>query len=95
MQVITAFYGCYIEFCKSCFQCAIVSGGESHIKQPLHTIPVQRPFQIIILNIMDLPMTDQGNKHVRTTFLRRTWSCCARPEDKELLTKEIIPLLGV
>ena len=53
-----------IEFCKSCPLCAIVTGGERHVKQSLHLISVKRPFRIIGLDIMDLPITDQGNKHV-------------------------------
>ena len=42
-----------LKFCRSCPQCAIVSGGERNGKQPLHPIPVQRPFQILGLDIMD------------------------------------------
>ena len=57
-------YNDALEFCRSCPQCAIVTGGERHVKQPLHPIPVQRIFQIIGLDIMDLLVTEQGNKHV-------------------------------
>ena len=31
---------------------------------PLHPIPIQRPFQIIDDDMMDLPCTESGNKHV-------------------------------
>jgi len=33
-------------------------------KQPFHPTAVQKPFQTLELNIMDLPATKQGNKHV-------------------------------
>ena len=44
--------------------------------QPLHPITVQRLFQIIGLDIMDLSITDQDNKHVvvfRTASLSAPW----------------------
>ena len=45
-----------LNVCRSCPQCAIVSGGERSGKQPyIHPIPVQWPFQILGLAIMDLP----------------------------------------
>ena len=47
-----------LKFCRPCPQCAIVSGGERNGKQPLHPISVQRPFQILGLDIMDLPVTE-------------------------------------
>ena len=49
---------------KSCPQCVIVSGCGRDNQPPSHPIPVQRPFQIIGVDIMDLPTTQQGNKHV-------------------------------
>ncbi len=30
----------------------------------LHPIPVHRPFQIVGVDVMDLPVTTNGNKHV-------------------------------
>ena len=65
-----------IEFCKSCPQCVIVTGGERHIMQPLHPITVQRSFQIIGIDIMDLSITDQDDKQVvvfRTVSLSGPW----------------------
>ena len=50
-----------VKFCRSSPQYAIVSGGKRNGKQPLHPIPVQRPFQILGLDIMDLPATEQSN----------------------------------
>jgi len=88
--------------CKFCPQCAIVIGGERHIKQPLHPIPVQRPFQQIIgLDIMDLPVTEQGNKHVIFQDYFFKWPMVFTVPDQktnrivELLTKEVIPFCGV
>ena len=54
-------YTTYLAIRDDMYQCTIVIGGERHVKQPLHPIPVQRPFLIIVLNMMDLPVTDQGN----------------------------------
>jgi hypothetical protein len=33
-------------------------------KPPLHPIPVTRQFQILGIDVMDLPVIDQDNKHV-------------------------------
>ena len=63
---------------------------------------MQRPFQIIGLDIMDLPMTDQGNKHVVVfqDYFSKWPMVFAAPDQKtttivELLTKEVIPFCGV
>ena len=53
------------EHCKSCSQCAIVTGTVvGKLKPPLHPIPVQQAFQIVGVDVMDLPVTESGNKHV-------------------------------
>ena len=57
-------YGDVTKHCKNCPQCAFASGAGSVGKPPLQPIPVQRPFQIIGVDIMDLPKTERGNKHV-------------------------------
>jgi len=33
-------------------------------RPPLYPIPVKRPFQIVGVDIVDLPITTAGNKHV-------------------------------
>lgn len=45
-------------------ECATVSGVERRWKPPLHPIPVQQLFQIVRVNIMELPVTTQGNQYV-------------------------------
>ncbi len=49
---------------KGCPQCCIVVGGGKHGNPPLQPITVSRPFQILGIDIMDLPKTDRGAKHV-------------------------------
>ncbi len=49
---------------RNCPSCVIVSGGGRVQQPPLHPIPVQRPFQIIGVDVMDLPKTTSGNCHV-------------------------------
>lgn len=55
-------YSEVITFCKDCPQCAIVAGTGRRCKPPLCPIPIERPFQIFGLDIMELPKTDKGNK---------------------------------
>ena len=57
-------YSDIIEFCKNCPECAIVSVHGRRNKPPLYPIPVQRPFQIVGVDVMDLPKTLQSNQHV-------------------------------
>ena len=33
-------------------------------KPPLHSIPVSRPFQLLGIDLMDLPLTEKGNRHI-------------------------------
>lgn len=52
-----------IEFSRNCGGCAIVVGvGRWHVP-PLHRIPDQRPLQIMEVDIMELPVTEQGNHY--------------------------------
>ena len=46
-----------IEWCQSCPECSVVTGaGRKHVPL-LHPIPVERPFQILGVDIMELPTT--------------------------------------
>ena len=51
-------------FAKACPECAIATGTGRRIKPPLHPIPVSRSFQILAIDVMDLPPTKRGNKHI-------------------------------
>ena len=50
--------------CRSCPQCAVVTGSSRPGNPPLQPIPVSRPFQLFGVDIMDLPRTERGNKHM-------------------------------
>ena len=91
-----------MKHCHNCPQCVFVSGSGRHVKSPLHPIPVNRPFQVLGVDIMDLPVTESGNKHVvvfQDYFSE--WPLVYAVRDQkairlvELLTKEVIPLFGV
>ena len=69
---------------------------------PLHPIPVQKPFQIIGVDIMDLPVTESGNRHVVVfqDFLTKWPLAFPVPDQKAIrlvrvLTEEVIPWFGV
>ena len=53
-----------VEFSRNCPECTIVKGGSHQHKPPLYLIPVQHPFQIMEMDVMDLPLTEQGNRNV-------------------------------
>ena len=91
-----------VKYCSNCPQCAIVNGSGRVNKPPLSPIPVQRPFQIIGVDVMDLPVTELGNRHVVVfqDFLTKWPLVFPVPDQKavrlvKLLTEEVIPLFGV
>ena len=79
-----------------------MSGSGKLVKPPLHPIPVQRPFQILGVDVMDLPVTEKGNKHVVVfqDYFTKWPLVYPVPDQKaahlvDLLTKEVIPFFGV
>ena len=95
-------YSDVVNHCRKCPQCITVAGGQRIRKPPLQPIPVQRPFQLIGVDVMDLPVTDSGNKHVLVfqDFLSKWPLVFPIPDQKswrivDILVKEIIPSFGV
>ena len=91
-----------VEFCKNCGECATVSGVGRRCRPPLHPIPVKRPFQIIAVDIMELPLTEQGNRYVIVfqDFLTKWPLVFPVPDQKairiaRLIAEEVLPLFGV
>ena len=61
-----------MSFCRNCPQCVFVSESGRHVKPPLHPIPVNRPFQVLGVDIMDLPITGRETNMLwcfRTTLV--------------------------
>jgi hypothetical protein len=91
-----------LSFCKRCPDCAVVTGGGRQHKPPLQPIPVERPFQKIGLDIMYLPCTEGGNKHV-VVFqdMLTKWPIVYHVPDQKterlarLLCEVIVPMFGV
>ena len=95
-------YADVTKFCQSCPQCIVVNSTGRVNKPPLHPIPVQRPFQIFGVDVMDLPLTKSGNRHVVVfqDFLTK-WPLVYPVKDQraitiaKLLVQEVIPTFGV
>ena len=91
-----------VKFASNCPQCAVVTGGSRQHRPPLHPIPVSRPFQIIGVDIMELPTTERGNRYVLVfqDFLTK-WPMVYPMSDQkslriaELLVNEVIPHFGI
>ena len=91
-----------LQFAKNCPVCATVSGGGKVSRPPLHPIPVQRLFQIVGVDVMDLPTTADGNCHVVVfqDYLTKWPLVYPVPDQKSirlvrLLVEEVIPFFGV
>eukprot|EP00731_Ephydatia_muelleri_P007839 Em0004g177a len=89
------------EFSRNCAECAVVSGYGRRNQPPLHPIPVQRPFQILGVDIMELPVTEKGNRYVIVfqDFLTKWLLVFPAPDQKairiaRLLAEEVLPLFG-
>ena len=81
------------QHCKTCPQCAIVTGTGRPGHPPLKPIPMSRPFQRMGIDIIDLPKTNQRNKHVIVVqdFLTKWPFMFAVPDQK---THRIARLIG-
>ena len=95
-------YADVCQYCKSCPVCATATGGSRPGRPPLSPIPVSRPFQIVGVDILELPVTTQGNKYaIVFQDLFTKWPFVfAAPDQKsqrlvQLLVGEIIPMFGV
>ncbi len=81
-----------MKFAHGCPECLTVKGSGRHQPPPLRPIQVCRPFQILGVDVMDLPKTSNGNgnKHYFTK-----WPMVyAIPAHRivDILVKEIVPV---
>ena len=91
-----------LRFARACPECDIFTGGGRASRPPLHPILMSKPFQILGIDIMDLPLTDQGNQHVVVIQdLFTKWPLVFAVLDQKttrmarLVAEEVIPLFGV
>ena len=80
-------YSDTVDYCKNCPQCAIVSGTGRKSNPPLKPIPVERVFQIVGVDIMELSKTSKGNQYVVVfqDFLSK-WSFVFATKDQKANT---------
>jgi hypothetical protein len=95
-------YSDYVKHAKNCPQCTVVGGTVRARKPPLQPIPVDRLFQIVGVDIMELPRTSRGNQYVVVfqDFLSKFPLVFPVPDQKslriaKLLVEEVVPLFGV
>ena len=91
-----------LRFVRNSPSCTIVVGGGKPLRPPLQPIPVQRPFLIVGVDIMDLPKTADGNGHVVVfqDYLTKWPLVFPVPDQKaitlvRLLVEEVVPFFGV
>ena len=88
-----------LAYCKKCPECVVVAGAGRQHRPPLHPIPIQRPFQIIGLDMefscteiacSSLPRYVHKNGLWFTLFLIKrqggSQSCCARRQCGSLVS---------
>ena len=91
-----------LELSRGCGECATITGVGRRSKPPLHPIPVQKPFQIVGVDIMELPLTTRGNRYVIVfqDFLTKWPLVFAAPDQKairiaRLVAEELLPVFGM
>ena len=91
-----------INYTRTCPQCAIATGVGRRQSPPMQSIPVDHPFQIVGVDIMELPLTTNGNRYaIVFQDLFTKWPMVyAAPDQKavrivKLLVEEIVPVFGV
>jgi len=57
--------------------------GSGRKQQPLMPIAVNHPFQIIGVDIMELPLTTNGNRHAIVFHKMAVGLCHTRPKNRE------------
>jgi len=69
-----------VNYAKNFPECTIVTGGGNVSRPSLYPIPVQGPFQILGIDIMELPKINTGNKYVIVLqdFLTKWMQCQAK-----------------
>ena len=89
-------------YVRSCPECIIATGTGRKCRPPLHPIPVWRPFQILGIDVMDLPVTKLGNRHVVVIQdLFTKWPLVFPVPDQKasriarLIAEEVVPFFGV
>ena len=91
-----------INYTRNCPQCAIATGVGRRQLPPMKSIPVDHPFQIVGVDIMELPLTTNGNKYaIVFQDLFTKWPMVyAAPNQKaarlaKILVNERVPMFGV
>ena len=51
-------------FCKGCLVCSAYGGGGKKTRPPLKSIPVGDPFERVGVDLMEMPLTERGNRYV-------------------------------
>ena len=95
-------YSDTLKYVENCPECTITTGMGKHHNPPLHPITVSRPFQIVGLDLMELPQTQKGNKYVIVLqdYLTKWPLVCAVPNQKTqtvayVLVEELVSFFGV
>ena len=91
-----------LKYVDGCPECIISSGRGRHVKPPLHPIPVNRPFQVVGADLMELPKTRRDNKYVLVIqdYLTK-WPLAYPLSDQKtetiarILVDDVIPFFGV
>ena len=91
-----------VTFANQCAECAVSGRGPQPRRPPLQPIPVQRPFQMWGIDIMELPVTKKGNRYVVVLqdFFTKWPLVFPTPDQKsprlvKLIVEELIPMFGV
>ena len=93
-------YGDFLSHSRNCSQCAISQGTGRKIVPPLKPIPISRVFQIVSVDIMEMPKTKNGKYVVVFQDFLSKWPMIFPVVDQKamtlakLLVEQVIPFMG-
>ena len=90
------------KFCRGCLACSSRKGAHKTCKPPLQPIPVGGPFHRVGVDVLQLPLTEKGNRYVVVfmDYLTKWPEAFAVPDQKaetiaRLLVEEIVCRHGI
>ena len=79
--------------CRSCLTCASYNGSGRRHHPPLNPLPVGAPFERLGIDIMEMPLTQDGNRYVivMMDYLTKWVEACAIPDQSsETLARVLV-----
>ena len=78
--------------CRSCLTCATFNGSGRRHHPPLKPLPLGAPFERLGIDIMEMPLTQDGNRYavVMMDYLTKWVEACAIPDQSSVTLAKVL-----